>query len=70
MKLKIFLRLDLPQLKLECRNCQKSDIRRNSPGCSVLLPTNFCFMQVNQQERVGMVSANNTTYSEQIYKHF
>ena len=70
MKLKIFLRLDLPQLKLECRNCQKSDIRTNSPCCSVLLRASFYFLQVNQQECVGMVSANNMTHSKQIYKPF
>ena len=29
----------------------------------------FCFLQVNQQKRVGMVSTN-ITYSEQIYKLF
>ena len=47
MKLK---RLDLPQLKLDCLNCQKSDIRRNSPCSSLLLWTSFCFLQVNQQK--------------------
>ena len=63
-------RLDLPQLKLECPNCQKSDIRTNSHCYSVLLWTSFCFLQINQQQRVGMVSANNMTNSEQIYKLF
>ena len=47
-----------------------SDIRTNSPCCSVLLWTSFCFLQVNQQKYVGMVSTNNITYSEQIYKPF
>ena len=47
MKLK---RLDLPQLKLDCLDCQKSDIRRNSPCSSLLLWTSFCFLQVNQQK--------------------
>ena len=28
------------------------------------------FLQVNQQKRTGMVSTDNTTYSEQIYKLF
>ena len=32
--------------------------------------TRFCFLQVNQQKHVGMVSTNNITYSEQIYKPF
>ena len=65
-----FLKIDLPQLKLECLNCQKSDIRTNSPCCSVLLWTSFCFPQVNRQKRVWMVSTNNITCSEQIYKPF
>ena len=65
-----FLRLDLPQLKLECLNCQKSDIRTNSPCCNVLLWPNVYFLQVNQQKRIRMVSSNNITYSEQIYKPF
>ena len=44
--LSIFLTLNLPQLKLECLNCQKSDIRTNSPWCSVLHWTSFCFLQI------------------------
>ena len=66
----IFLRLDLPQLQLESLNCQKSEIRTNSPCCSVLLWISFCFLQVNQQKGAGMVSTNNATYSEQIYKPY
>ena len=31
----------------------------NSPCCSVLLLTSFCFLQINQQKRVGMVSTDN-----------
>ena len=58
------------KLKLECLNCQNINIRTNSPCCSVLPWTSFCFLQVNQQKRAGMVSTNNTTYSEQIYKPF
>ena len=65
----ILLGLDLPQLKLECLNCQKPDIRTNNLCCSVLLWTSFCFLQVNQQKRVGLVSTN-IMYSEQIYKLF
>ena len=30
----------------------------------------FFFLRVNQQNPVGMVSTNNITYSEQIYKPF
>ena len=48
----IFLRLDLRQLKLECLNCRKSDIRTNSPCCNVLLWASFGFLQVYQQKRV------------------
>ena len=64
--LNFLLRLDLPQLKLECLNCQKSDISTNSPCCTVLLRTSFSFLQVNQQKRVEMVFTNNIKYSEQI----
>ena len=67
----IFLiKIRLTSAKLECLNCQKSDIRTSSPYCSVLLWTSFCFLQVNQQKRVKMFSTNNITYSEQIYKPF
>ena len=59
----ILLRLDSPQLKFECLNCQKYGIRTNSRCCSVLLKTSFCFLQVNQQKHVGMVSTNNKTFS-------
>ena len=52
------LRFDSPELKLECLNCQKSDIRTKNPCCSVLLWTSFCFQQVNQQKCIGIVSAN------------
>ena len=62
------LKIRLAQLKLECLNCQKSDIRTNSPCCNVLLWSSFCFLQVNQQKRIGMVNTNNITYSKQIYK--
>ena len=51
--LSIFLTLNLPQLKLEFLNCQKSDIRTNSPSCSVLLWTSFCFPKGNQQKRLN-----------------
>ena len=62
----IFLRLDLPQLKLECLNCQKSDIRTNSPYCNVLIWTSFCFLQVNQQKHVGIASTiNNVIWTDQ-----
>ena len=61
---------DLTQLKLECLNCQKSIIRTNTPCCSVLPWTSFCFLQVNQQKHAGMISTYNKTYSEQIYKPF
>ena len=54
-----FLILNLPQLKVECLSCQMVDIRTNSPYCSVLLWTSFCFLQVNQQKRAEMVSTNN-----------
>ena len=37
----IFLRLDLTQLKLECLNCQKFNIRTNNPCCSVYLGQGF-----------------------------
>ena len=37
----------------------KYGIRTNSPRCSVLLRTSFCFLQVNQQKHVGMVYTNN-----------
>ena len=57
-------------MKLECLNCQKSDVRTNSTCCSVLLCTSFCFLQVNQQKHVGMLSTNNIMYSEQISKYF
>ena len=30
-----------------------------SPCCSILLLTSFCFLQINQQKRVGMVSTDN-----------
>ena len=69
MKLKFFKKLDFPQLELECLNCQKSGIRTSSLCCNVLRWTSFCFLQLNQQKRVGMVSTN-ITYSEQIYKLF
>ena len=65
-----FSRLSLLQMKLECLNCQKSDVRTNSTCCSVLLCTSFCFLQVNQQKHVGMLSTNNIMYSEQISKYF
>ena len=64
MRLK--LRLDLTLLKLVCLNCQKSNIRTNSPCYSVLLWASFCFLQFNHQKCAGMVSTNNITYSEQI----
>ena len=54
-----FLGLHVPQLKLEWQNCQKSYIKTNSLCCSVLFWTSFCFLQVNQQKRGGMVSTNN-----------
>ena len=41
--------------------------QKNSPCCSVLLWTSFCFLQVSQQKLVGMVSTSNIAYSEQIY---
>ena len=56
--------------EIRMSNLSKSDIRTNSRGCSVLLWTSFYFLQVNQQKRVGMVSANNMIHSEQIYKPF
>ena len=62
--------LDLLQLKLKSLNVQKFDIRTNSPCCSVLLWISFFFLQVNQQKGAGMVSTNNITYSDQIYKPF
>ena len=40
-------------------NCQNPGIRRNSLCCSLLLWTSFYFPRINQQSRVGMVSANN-----------
>ena len=64
----IFLRLDLPQLKLECLNCQKFDIRANSPCGSILLWTSF--LQVSQQKHIEMVSTINKTYSKKIYKPY
>ena len=66
MNFTFFLRLDLTCLKLERLNYKKSDIRTNSPCWSVLPWTSFCFPQVSQQNRVGMGSANNITYSEKI----
>ena len=54
----LFLRLDLPQLKLECLCCQKIDIRTNSPCSNVSPWASFCFLQGYQQIRVWMVSAN------------
>ena len=62
----IFIRLDLPQLKLECLNCQKSNIRTKEQIALALVFTldKFCFLQANQQKRTGMVSTNNITYSE------
>ena len=42
----------------------------NSPCSSVLLWTSFCFLQVNHQKHVRVVSTNNIMYSEQIYKTF
>ena len=57
-------------MKLECLNCQKSNIRTNSPCCSVLPWTSFCLLRVNQEKRAGMVATNNRAYSEQIYKPF
>ena len=51
-------------------NSQKSGIRANSLCCRLLLWTSFCFLHVNKQKRVGMVSTNNITYSEQFYKPF
>ena len=65
-----FLKIRLASAEIKCLNCQKSDIRAYSACCSVLLWTSFCFLQVNQQSCVGMVSTNNTTYSKQIYKPF
>ena len=62
--------MDFPQLKLECLNCQRSDIWTNSPCCNVLLRTSFCFLQDLQYKRVRTVSTNNITYPKQIYKPF
>ena len=53
-----------------CLNCQNSDIRTNNPCCSVLLWTSLSFLQVNQQKLNAMVSTNDITHSEQIYKPF
>ena len=41
------------------KQCKNSDIRINSSCSSVSLKTGFCFLQINQQNRVGMVSTNN-----------
>ena len=45
---------------LSCLMVQKNDdIKTNNPGCNILLWTRFCFLQVNQQEPIRMVSPNN-----------
>ena len=61
---------DVTQLKLECLNFQKSNVRTNTPSCCVLPWISFCFLQVNQQKRAKIVSTNNIKYSEQIYEPF
>ena len=66
----IFLKIRLTSAEIEMSKLSKVSYQKNSPCCSVFLWRSFCFLQVNQQKRVGMISTSNITYSEQIYKPF
>ena len=55
----LFICVSLKQTLSNGQNCQNCDIRLNSPCCRVLICISFCFLQVNQQKYIGMVSLNN-----------
>ena len=52
------LKIRLTSAEIRMSKLSKSDIRTNSPCCSLLLWISFCFLQVNQGKCVGMVSTN------------